>query len=99
MKDYELSPEARNDLQDIWTFIAADNIEAADRLEADIYDACEALAANPRLGHKRPDLTAEPVLFWLVRGHYLVIYERATQPLKVARILHGARDVSSQFGS
>jgi hypothetical protein len=26
MKDYELSPEARNELQDIWIFIAADNI-------------------------------------------------------------------------
>lgn len=81
----------------LWIYIAADNRAAADKLEADIYKACEALAANPRLGHKRPDLTDDPVLFWPVRGQYLVIYQRETQPLKIVRILHGARDASSQL--
>jgi len=55
------------------------------------------LAQNPRLGHKRPDLTDEPVLFWPVRRWYLVIYQRETKPLQVVRILHGARDASSEF--
>jgi len=50
-----------------------------------------------RLGHKRPDLTDETVLFWPVRGQYLVIYQREAQPLKIVRILHGARDASSQL--
>ena len=49
------------------------------------------------MGHKRPDLTDEPVLFWPVRGHYLVIYQRATKPLKVARILHAARDARKEI--
>src|SRR5438876_990393 len=97
MKGCEFSPEARDDLQEIWAYIAGDNLAAADRLEADIYKACAMLAQNPRLGHKRPDLTDEPVLFWLVRGHYLVVYQRETQPLKIVRILHGARDASSQL--
>ena len=93
MTKWELSPEARDDLQDIWVYIALDNPEAADRLEEDIYAACERLAANPRLGHKRKDLTDEPVLFWPVRGRYLVVYHQAVRPLLIARILHGARDV------
>jgi len=97
MKGYELSPEARDDLQEIWIYIAGDNLAAADKLEADIYQACAVLAENPRLGHKRPDLTDEPVLFWPVRGQYLVIYQRETKPLKIVRILHGARDASSQL--
>ena len=97
MKGYELSPEAVADLQEIWIYIAKDNPAAADKLEDDIYQACELLAKNPRLGHKRPDLTDEPVLFWPVRGQYLVIYQRATQPLKVARILHAARDAKEQI--
>jgi plasmid stabilization system protein ParE len=54
MKDYELSPEARDDLQAIWVYIAADDLFAADKLEADIYKACEVLAGDPGLGHKRP---------------------------------------------
>ena len=55
MNGYELSPEAQNDLQEIWIHIAQDNPAAADKLEEDIYEACELLAKNPHLGHKRPD--------------------------------------------
>ncbi len=97
MRGYQLSPEARDDLQEIWIYIAADNPAAADELEADIYRACEVLAGNPGIGHKRPDLTGEPVLFWPVRGRYLVIYQKKTQPLTIVRILHGARDASAEL--
>ena len=44
MMGYELSPEALADLQEIWVYIAGDNPAAADKLEADIYHACELLA-------------------------------------------------------
>jgi toxin ParE1/3/4 len=94
---YELSPEARDDLQEIWAYIARDNPSAADELEADIYAACELLAQSPHLGHKRPDLSKEPVLFWPVRGQYLVIYLARTQPLQIVRILHGARSVVAEL--
>lgn len=97
MREYEFSAEARDDLQEIWIYIARHDIAAADRLETGIYEACELLARNPGLGHKRLDLTEEPVLFWPVRGRYLLIYQRETQPLKVIRILHGARDASSEL--
>jgi toxin ParE1/3/4 len=82
MKGYELSPEATDDLQEIWVYIANDNPTAADQLEDDIYAACELLAKNPRLGHRRSDLTDEPVLFWPVRGQYMVIYLPDTEPLR-----------------
>jgi len=94
---WELSPEALADLQEIWLYIAADNPSAADKLEADIYEVFALLARNPRLGHKRTDLTDEPVLFWPVRGHYLVIYHRAAQPLKIVRVLHAARDAREEL--
>lgn len=97
MRSYEFSPEARDDLQEIWVYIAGDNPGAADKLEENIYAACELLANNPRLGHKRRDLTDEPVLFWPVRGQYLVIYLPETEPLKIVRILHGARDASDEL--
>jgi len=97
MKGYELSVEALADLQDIWIYIAQDNPVAADKLESEIYQACEFLARNPRVGHKRPDLTKETVHFWPVRGHYLVIYQRESRPLKIVRILHAARDVEEQI--
>ena len=97
MKGYELSPEATEDLQEIWVYIADENPAAADKLEEDIYEACELLANNPRLGHRRSGLTDEPVLFWPVRGQYLVIYLPGTKPLKIVRILQGARNASAQL--
>jgi len=97
MKEYELSPEARDDLQEIWAYIARDNLSAADQLETDIFAACQLLAENPRLGHKRPDLTDEPVRFWPVRGNYLVVYLYEVETLKIVRLLHGARDASSEL--
>ena len=97
MKDWEFSPEAKDDLWEIWSYIAADNPSAADRLETDIYTACDFLAKNPDLGHQRRDLTDEHVLFWKVRGWYLVIYQVDSQPLKIIRILHGARDATAEI--
>jgi antitoxin ParD1/3/4/toxin ParE1/3/4 len=99
MRAWEFSPEAKEDLQDIWLYIAADNSAAADEIEAEIYEACDLLARNPGLGHKRRDLTDEPVLFWPVRGRYLVIYRRESEPLKIVRILHGSRDAPTELES
>ena len=97
MKAYEFSPEAKDDLQEIWNFIAEDNPDAADKLEEDIYKACEVLARSPKLGHKRPDLTSQSLLFWVVRDYYLVVYLSEREPLAIVRILHGARDVPSEL--
>jgi plasmid stabilization system protein ParE len=36
-------------------------------------------------------------LFYCVRDFYLVIYRRGTDPLQIARILHGARDVEDEL--
>jgi len=49
MKGYELSSEALADLQEIWVHIAVDNPSAADKLEAEIYQACELLVKIPVL--------------------------------------------------
>ena len=97
MSGWELSPEALADLQEIWIYIAADNPSAADKLEAEIFEAFKLLAGHPRLGHKRPDLTAQDVRFWTVCGHYLIIYRHKTKPLQIVRILHGSRDVRERL--
>jgi plasmid stabilization system protein ParE len=52
MKGYELSPEATDDLQEIWVYIANDNPTAADQLEDDIYAACELLKVSRSLKMK-----------------------------------------------
>ena len=53
MSVYVLSSEALAELDEIWGYIARDDIEAADRWIAKLLDACELLARNPLAGHTR----------------------------------------------
>ena len=66
MADSLLSPQARRDLLEIWEYIAQDDLDRADRVEQNIYEAISKLVANPQLGHYRRDLTSKPVRFWAV---------------------------------
>ena len=94
MNSYLLTPAAEDDLFDIWSFVARDNPTAADKLESDFFNTFQKLADKPDLGHHRKDLTDKLVRFFAVRGAYLVVYE-ALSPVRILRILHGARDASS----
>jgi len=99
MSEYQFTPEALGDLLDIWNFIAHDNLQAADRVEAAIFDACELLARSPSAGVIRRDLTALPVRFWVVHPYpnYLIVYDPGKAPLQIIRILHGARNLPSML--
>jgi plasmid stabilization system protein ParE len=97
MRPYLLTHAAEDDLFEIWTSIATDNLRAADELEADLLLACQKLSDCPGLGHFRRDLTDRPVRFFLVRHNYLVVYDAAAQPLQIIRILHGARDIGAEL--
>ena len=95
MTRYRFTPEALNDLFDIWSYIAGDSIAFADRVEGAIHAACEFLAESPMAGAVRRDLTSLPVRFWLVPQfpNYFVVYDPEAKPLEVIRILHHARNI------
>jgi plasmid stabilization system protein ParE len=61
MSDYAFHPDAFADLAEIWEYIAEHNIDAADRVLADIHTVLRTLASSPHIGHRRPDLTAPTV--------------------------------------
>jgi plasmid stabilization system protein ParE len=87
---YDFHPDARLDLDEIWEFIGADNLEAADRVIAEILSAIRALVPFPRRGHRRTDLTSRPLRFILVR-EYLIAYAPEEKPLWVIAVMHGRR--------
>jgi plasmid stabilization system protein ParE len=87
---YDLHPQARLDLDEIWEFIRRDNVDAADRLIAEILDAIDALVPFPGRGHRRPDLTSRPLRFIVVR-EYLIAYAPEEKPLWVVAVMHGRR--------
>jgi plasmid stabilization system protein ParE len=98
---FQLTPQAIEDLDDIWSFVAADSQEAADRVETEILTACHQLARSPRIGHKRRDITPLPVRFWTLPRYpnYVIVYRPEMQPLQVVAILHGRQDLEQRLKS
>jgi plasmid stabilization system protein ParE len=81
MSLYELSPAALDDLQFIQDFIAVDNAEAAEQLIDKFFQDFEHLAAWPKTGHARTDLTSKNVRFWAV-GAYLLVYREYSEAFR-----------------
>lgn len=91
MTGYDFHPQASLDLDEIWEFIAEANLDAADRVIADILAALDKLVSFPNQGHKRPDLTSRPLRFTLVH-EYLIAYAPDEKPLWIVAIMHGRRN-------
>ncbi|MGR9159788.1 type II toxin-antitoxin system RelE/ParE family toxin [Rhizobium leguminosarum] len=85
---------ADEDLIEIWSYIAIDNISAADR----VLDAIEArwdnLGRHPYSGVARDDIT--PGIRHLVSGEYLTLYRLSGSAIEIVRVLHGRRKISSK---
>jgi plasmid stabilization system protein ParE len=90
MIGYDFHPEARLDIDEIWEFIGADNLDAADRLITEIFGAVRALVRFPHQGHRRADLTPRPLRFITVHD-YLIAYAPDEKPLWVVAVIHGRR--------
>lgn len=79
MKRFVLTPRAKQDVSDIWDYIADDNIEAADRMLEALDSAMVRLAKNPGIGHWREELTDKRHRFFPVYS-YLIVYRQETKP-------------------
>lgn len=88
--EFELHPEAAQDITDLWEYIASDSPQAARRVREEILDAIRSLVTFPHLGHSRPDLTSRPLRFKRVRD-YLIAYAPEESPLWVIAVMHGRR--------
>ena len=97
MTRYQFTPQAIDDLFEIWSYIAHDSPDAANRVEDAIHLACAMLADAPLAGRIRKGLTARSLRFWPVRPYrnYLIAYDPETKPLQVIRLLHSARNIPS----
>lgn len=94
MNTYFLSPLAEQDIDEIVSYIAQENLQAAIKLLDALYESMDMLALNPMLGHKREDLTTTPVRFWPFKWHYLIVYNDCS-PVEIVRVLSGYRDISN----
>lgn len=93
MSRFLLTPAATADLTSIRDYVARDSVTTARRVLREIRQTMRSLASRPGMGHVREELTTDPDLrFWPIYS-YLIVYYPEPRPIRIVRVLHGARDV------
>ncbi len=95
MSRYRLSEQSRSDLDDIWLYIASDNLIAADRFIDELLGKFQTLGAQPGIGRTRDEL-AESLRSFPV-GNYVIFYRAMQDGIEVVRVLSGFRDIPNVF--
>lgn len=96
------SPQAREDMLEIYIAIGADNPDAAETLYTAMESKTSLLVGHPRLGVRRPEIQRSARI--LVEGAYLVLYqthpdtdEGPIETVEIVRVVDGRRDLTGPF--
>ncbi len=89
---FVVTPAAQSDLDSIQDYLLEQSVDASRIVGAEIAQSLARLAEFPQAGHTRADLTERPVRFWSVFS-YLIVYDPASNPIRILRIIHTSRDV------
>ncbi|HYO25435.1 MAG TPA: type II toxin-antitoxin system RelE/ParE family toxin [Lacipirellulaceae bacterium] len=85
------TPQALEDLDDLWSYIARDSLAAADRMIDQLYERFVLLSNNTELGERQPRL-ADGAYRRFVFRNYVIYYVPDEAGVTIVRVLHGARD-------
>ena len=95
------SPRAEQDLNEIGSFIAKDNPDAAVRVRETILAVADFLARHPEAGRRILKASARHAqIRWLVvprYRNYLIFYQPYADTIVVIRVLHAAQDWTKYF--
>lgn len=92
MPRIEQTYPARGDLQQIWLYIAQENLTAAARL----IDEIERLLAHSPLMGQATD-TYRVGLRQFTVGNYVLFYQQINDGVRLVRVFHGARNLEDLF--
>lgn len=97
-----ISPEAREDLDQIHAYVSEHNPEAADRILEAALATLANLAEMPGMDRLRAFQHAELLNLrsFPVSGfrNYLIFYRSVAGGAEIVRVLHGARDLDALLG-
>lgn len=89
------SPQADQDLLEIWLYIAEDSLENADRFLDKIENTAQRLAEFKDIGRERPELANK--LFCFPLDRYVLYYRKMDAGIELVRVLHSSRDIIQIF--
>jgi len=97
-RPFVVTPQAREDLLQIWNYIAEDSVDSADEVLRKLHDAFVQLSQTPGIGHHREDLADRRHRFWNVYS-YVIAYRWESHPLEIVAVVHGSRYLEAFFQS
>lgn len=88
-----INPVATSDLQEIKSYIAEDNIDAATKVVKEIIEKIESLTEFPEIGTMLMyKIRLKSKYRYVICGQYLIFYIYEDNTVSIQRILHGKRD-------
>ena len=93
MKDFTLSPDAAQDIEETFEFIARDNPAAAARFIDSLYETLLRLSEMPGMGRSREEFF--PSLRSFVKNKHVIFYRPTADGIEVVRVLHHSRDIET----
>ena len=89
------SPEAEEDLLELWLYIADDSPVNADRFLDRLNKKVQKLAESPGMGKDRPELALNLKSFPV--DDYVLFYRATVDGIELVRVLRCSRDVNPIF--
>lgn len=90
-----ISPLAEQDMEAIGDYIAQDNPVRAVSFTEELYQQCLLIAESPVIYRERPELGHS--VRSCAYGRYLIVFRVLDTEVRIERLLHGSRDISTLF--
>lgn len=92
---FRLAQTAVTDIDEIWHYIAQDDIGAANSFIERMFEHFIFIGRNKLAGIDREEL--EPGLRSIPFGRYVIFYFPLKNGVEISQIIHGARDIETIF--
>ena len=97
MAHIDRRPRARQDLVEIWRYIAGESGEPrADRYLRRLNDVVSYLAQQPLIGRKRPEIQEEGIRSFPAESH-VIFYIALEDGIELVRVIHGSQDLETAW--
>ena len=95
MPQVNLAPQAKQDLSEIWAYIADYDENLATKFLEQVHDKCLKLAAFPEMGRACHELLINLRTFAI--KNYIIFYLPIEDGVEILRVLRGARNIEKLF--
>jgi toxin ParE1/3/4 len=93
MTQLQITALARQDLDEIWKYIAEDNVKAATNYLKEIRKVLRNLRSFPQMGGVF--VQKSQVIRCVLSGNHVIYYRIENDSIVVIRVIHGARDTGN----